>query len=116
MLGELQGLNSVNVPSELKEILGEFVEKVKAQLGPAEVYLFGSYARGDWLRDSDVDLIVVSPAFQGLDLGKRYSLVRRLLPDTISVELLLYTPEEFERLREKSVVLRDAARYWVKLL
>lgn len=115
-MGELRGLNSTNVPPELKRILSEFVDKVKALLGSAEVYLFGSYARGDWLRDSDVDLIVIASAFRGLDLGKRYSLVRRLLPDTISAELLLYTPEEFERLREKSVVLRDAARYWIKLL
>ncbi|MEM0024544.1 MAG: nucleotidyltransferase domain-containing protein [Thermofilaceae archaeon] len=92
------------------------MERVVEQLGSAQVYLFGSYARGDWLRDSDVDLIVVSPAFRGLNLGERYLLVRRLLPDTISVELLLYTPEEFERLRGRSVILRDAEKYWVRLL
>ena len=36
-----------------------------------EVYLAGSWARGDWLLDSDVDLIVVSRRFEGLSLGER---------------------------------------------
>ena len=103
------------LPTEVRRALEEFVERLRGELGEAEVYLFGSYARGDWLRSSDVDLVVVSPAFRGLGPGERYRLVRRLLPDTISVELLLYTPEEFARALERSVVLRDASRYWVRL-
>ncbi len=59
-----------------------------------EVYLFGNYVRGDWLRDSDLDLIVVSPRFRGMELGRRYAPVRELLSANVSVELLLYTLEE----------------------
>jgi len=85
-------LERLRVPKEVAEILREFVEKVRRVLGEdTEVYLFGSYARGDWLRDGDLDLIVVSPRFEGMDLGKRYTLVRELLPTNISADLLLYT-------------------------
>ena len=84
-------------------------------MGEVEVYLFGSYARGDWLRDGDLDLIVISPRFEGIELGRRYVLIRELLPTNISVELLLYTPSEFKRLLKKSTILQDAPKYWIKL-
>ena len=111
-----QALEKLEIPSKVKEILREFLIKIRQALGDAEVYLFGSYARGNWLYDSDIDLIIVSPAFKNLDLGKRYVLVRNLISSEISVELLLYTPEEFEKLKKKSTIVQDAAEYWIKLL
>lgn len=91
------------------------MEGVKGRLGDAAVYLAGSYARGDWLRDSDLDLIVVSPRFRWLKLHERYALVRDLLPLDMSADLLLYTPEEFERARRKSAILQDMLEYAVPL-
>ena len=44
----------------------------------SEAYLFGSYARGDWLEESDVDLIVVSPGFEGVRWLDRLDLVAKL--------------------------------------
>lgn len=113
---ELQVLDRLDLPEEIKNILKDFIVKIKERLGEVEIYLFGSYARGDWLHDSDVDLVIVSPGFKDIDLGKRYIIVRSLLPAKISVELLLYTPEEFEKMKERSVILQDAEEYWVRLL
>ncbi len=79
-------------------------------------YLFGSYARGDWLRESDVDLVVVSPDFRGMGFAERLDLVNglawrlRLRPH---LEVIPLTPEELER---GNVVVRDAKRYWIRLL
>lgn len=115
-MGRRPGLDSLNLPEAVREALRAFLARVREALGEAEVYLFGSYARGDWLIDSDLDLVVVSPKFRGLELGKRYLLVRGLLPNEVSVELLLYTPEEFEERKRRSVVIQDAMEYWVKLL
>lgn len=110
-----RALNDADIPSNIKRVLVELADRLRRELGDVEVYLFGSYARGDWLKSSDLDLIVVSPKFEGMSIGERYRIVRSLLPDTISVELLLYTPREFARARERSVVVRDASRYWIKL-
>lgn len=49
--------NRRRVLEELRRLAGE--------LG-AVVYLFGSYARGDFLLDSDVDIVVVSSRFEGV--------------------------------------------------
>lgn len=103
------------VPEDVLELLRGFAERAKSVLGSVEVYLFGSYARGDWLSDSDIDLIVVSDAFKGLDLGRRYALVRKLLPHDRGFEILTYTPEEFEEAKRRSIVVQDAAEYWIRI-
>ena len=112
---ERRGLKGLRLPRHVADALEGFISRAARELGDVEVYLFGSYARGDWLRDSDLDLIVVSRRFKGMDVGERYRVVRSLLPDSISVEILAYTPEEFRRARERSVIIRDAAEYWIRL-
>ena len=102
-------------PREVIDMLRESVRRLREVLGDVEVYLFGSYARGDWLLDSDIDLIVVSRGFEGLDLGKRCSLVRRFLPRDRGFDIIAYTPEEFEEARRRSIVIQDAAEYWVRV-
>jgi len=108
-------LSRLRLPPYVKEALEELAAKAREELENVEIYLFGSYARGDWILDSDVDLVVVSPRFEGLSIGERYALVRRMLPARISVEVLAYTPEEFERAKRRSVILKDASRYWVRI-
>lgn len=114
-MGESWVLDDLKIPDEVKEVLRNFTLRIRERFSDVQVYLFGSYARGDWLHDSDIDLIIVSKAFEGLDISKRYSLVRRMLPATVSVELLLYTPDEFRNVKH-SVIIGDAERYWIKLL
>ncbi|MCX8204631.1 MAG: nucleotidyltransferase domain-containing protein [Candidatus Nezhaarchaeota archaeon] len=103
------------IPMDLLLLLKEFAERARGFLSDVEVYLFGSYARGNWLSDSDVDLIVVSDGFRGLDPGQRYVLVRKLLPPNKGFEILTYTREEFEDAKKRSIVIQDAAEYWVRI-
>ncbi len=108
--------NINNIPENIREIIRDFVKKLKRKLGDdVKILLFGSYVKGTWLKDSDLDIIIVSDRFKGLKLHERYVIVRELLPDDISVDLLLYTEEEFERLRRKSVILQDALEYAIDI-
>ena len=50
---------------EIKEI----VATLAAQYGADRIYLFGSYARGDADKDSDIDLRIDKGAIRGLQLG-----------------------------------------------
>ncbi len=84
----------------------EAAEKLRRALGDATVILHGSYARGDFNRWSDIDLVVVSPRFRGIRVLDRYNLLPPLPP---RLELVLLTPEEFgEALRKP--VWRQALR------
>ncbi|MEZ0320127.1 MAG: nucleotidyltransferase domain-containing protein [Pyrobaculum sp.] len=81
-------------------------------------YLFGSYARGDWLYSSDIDLVVVSKDFEKLRWLDRLGLIAKIqlrLGLEKWVEALPYTPKEFAEALERSAVLKDASKYWVRV-
>lgn len=84
----------------VKGTLQETAETIGYSL--TEVIVFGSRARGDYRPESDVDVLIVSPAFEGLPAHKRPTLFYRhwdydRLPDP---EFICLTPEEFEERRE----------------
>jgi predicted nucleotidyltransferase len=109
----------MKAPPKILEIVNRLIEALEeAGFRVSEAYLFGSYARGDWLEESDVDLIVVSPDFAGLRwLGKLDAVAKIWLRLGLEkwVEVFPYTPEEFQEARRRSVVVRDAESYWVKI-
>lgn len=103
------------LPKGVADAINIFIRNVTREVGEVKVYLFGSYARGDWIEDSDIDLIVVSSRFRGTPLNDRLVMLRKLAPDTHAFEILAYTPEEFEKAKH-SVVIEDAMEYWVELV
>lgn len=111
----MRTLEDRGVPSFLAKPLGRLVEALRKLDPEAKLYLCGSYARGDWLKDSDVDLIVISKLFSGLDIGVRFTLVKRLMDPGLSLDLLAYTPNEFEEARRRSTILEDMLNYAVKM-
>jgi len=90
-----------------RRALEAFLSRVRERLRDVEVYLTGSLARGDWLLDSDIDLIVVSDELRGLQPWERYAMLRRLAPRDVAFDILGYTREEFERLQAFRAELRN---------
>lgn len=83
------------------ETLVETAERVGYTLD--EVVIFGSRARDDYRPESDVDVLLVSPDFEGVAAYKRPKLFYRHwdydeLPDP---EFVCLTPEEFEERKQK---------------
>ena len=75
----MDSVAGLKIPEEVKEKIRKAVEVVKSAVPDAEILLFGSFARGDWLEESDIDLMVVSDRFEGLDYISRIYLVKRRL-------------------------------------
>lgn len=65
MDGTPQGVRQVLDP------LREFIRRLKRRIKVEAVVVFGSRAREEHLRDSDVDLLVVSDDFEGLPRWER---------------------------------------------
>ncbi|MBI4527692.1 MAG: nucleotidyltransferase domain-containing protein [Deltaproteobacteria bacterium] len=72
--------------------------KIRKEYRAERVILFGSYARGDATRDSDVDLLVVAPTKERF--FERIASVRRLireLRDGLPVSPIVLTPAELAK-------------------
>ena len=82
------------------------IARMFAPIGPERIVLFGSRAEGRADEASDVDLIVVYRTDKRfLDrLGELYA----LWDIPIAVDILAYTPEEFERMAVESDFVMDA--------
>jgi len=69
---------------------------------PEQIYLFGSYARGDTCEDSDLDLLIVErePFGLGHNRLQEVNLIYRVLaPFRVSADILVYSSEEFAKWR-----------------
>lgn len=106
---------SSNVLRKVEEALNQLAKQLNESYGPVEIYLFGSFARGDWLEDSDVDIIVVSEKFEGKPMPERVNAVRKLAPGNMAFEILAYTPKELEEVTRRSFTIQEASTYWKKI-
>jgi predicted nucleotidyltransferase len=96
--------------SETRDCIAEMVRRVVLEFDPLKVILFGSHARGEAGRDSDVDLLVVLPEVANKrDAAVR---IRRALADSpLPKDIVVTTPEEIERRGDViGTVLRPALR------
>jgi predicted nucleotidyltransferase len=94
-----------------------FVERLCRLHPVVAVILFGSRARGDWLKTSDIDLLVLSEDFAGLPhlarlehLGAEWARVSHLPADVLGL-----TPHEFARRAEELSVVGVIAREGIPL-
>jgi uncharacterized protein len=95
---------------QVEVCIGEMVRRIVEGFHPVRVILFGSHARGEAGRDSDVDLLVVLPeAANKREMAVR---IRRALADSpLPKDIVVTTPEEIERRGNLiGTVLRPALR------
>ncbi len=94
---------------ENDKTINEFVNNLKKDFKIDIVILFGSRARNDHLVDSDYDIIVVSPDFKDIHFLKRISQMHKYWPSDMALEVLGYTPEEFECKSKQLTIVKVAA-------
>ncbi|AWR98541.1 nucleotidyltransferase domain-containing protein [Metallosphaera hakonensis] len=64
--------------SRLGEYLGQIKEMVRSKDQSAEVFLFGSVARGNFKPDSDIDVLVISDVL-GADLKSKVETIEEVM-------------------------------------
>ena len=108
------GEDTLNRIRRISEIIKGSLEKKGIVV--KSVYLFGSYARGDYLKKSDIDLIVISDDWKEMPFLKRLDVINEIIwnENLGNVEVLPVTSEDVKEMG--SVVLRDASRYWIRII
>jgi len=93
----------------------DHLPRLRERFAPLRVILFGSRARGEALSTSDLDLILVSPRFASVPFLERPVKILESLGYPGGLELLCYTPEEFEAKREELGIVRIAVTEGIEL-
>ena len=76
----------------------EVINKIVNDYQPERIIIFGSYARHEHTRDSDLDLLIVKDTDQSF--VQRQRTVRSLFDKQMfAMDILVYTPAEFEKQR-----------------
>lgn len=89
----------------LEEELARFVQLLTEHNDPEQIIVFGSMAGGTVHAWSDIDLVIVEQTDQSF--LQRSRSVRRLLQPQVGTDILVYTPEEFEQMREDRPFVQD---------
>ena len=92
----------------LTDQLPEITQRIVQTSHPEKIILFGSYARGNFGADSDLDLLIIVPNIQHL---RQESLrVRRALRGLlVPVDIVMATPEQIRRLGHTPGLVYQAA-------
>lgn len=76
--------------------------KLKREYNAERLILFGSYARGDINEGSDIDVVLVK------DTNKRFTErigdVLKIYKGNIALEPLVYTPQEFKKMKDRAFI------------
>ena len=88
----------------LMDKINEFLRIVNSKIKLEKVLLFGSTAKHKRQKSSDIDLIVVSKSFSGLNSLERGKMLLEDWSFVEELDLLMYTPEEFERVSKRPLV------------
>lgn len=90
---------------QLEAELNRYVRVLRERYAPERILLFGSMASGNIGPWSDIDLVIVKETSRRF-LDRTRDVMELLRPE-VGVDILVYTPEEFEQLKRDRRFVRD---------
>lgn len=88
--------------------LRKFIENLSKDFSIQNIILFGSRASHKFRENSDVDLMIVSKDFYGMDFFERGAKMYNYWNIDLPVDFICYTPEEFNNLKKKISIVKEA--------
>jgi hypothetical protein len=96
--------------------INNFLKNIRSKFPDSKVILFGSRSRGDNLKNSDYDFIVLSDLFEGKKLPRRLESVYECwVDDDFNVDIIPHTNSEFEDLKNMKTIIGKAAKEGIYL-
>ncbi|MEK6933646.1 MAG: nucleotidyltransferase domain-containing protein [Nanoarchaeota archaeon] len=88
--------------------INDFIKRLQKDFTIYKIILFGSRAAGTAREDSDVDLIIVSDDFEGMNIFKRGAKMYDYWKFMIPVDFICLTVKEFNALKKKISIVSTA--------
>ncbi len=84
----------------VSKVIDRMVRRIVRKFHPDKIILFGSQARGNATEDSDVDLLVIMPVRREEKQDVEIAIAGVLHDIFVSKDILVASPEEFQRRRD----------------
>ena len=110
-----QAYEDLDDAKSIKDQLVHFKSNANKDIPINRMILFGSRAKGKTGRDTDADLIIVSPIFKKMDFFQRGAKLYNYWDLRLPVDFLCYTQEEFDKLRKKASIVSDAIKEGIEI-
>lgn len=98
----------------VEKLISRYIQHLSGKIRVDRIIVFGSRARGDFMENSDLDLLVISPDFKGRDHLERAKLLhkvwRAVNATSLRVEAFGYTDEEVKKMKRYSPFIRKIIR------
>ena len=95
--------------SEREQLLNQELDRYLTLLiehdEPEKIIVFGSLATGHIHEWSDIDLVIIKRT--DLPFLQRLHEMRRLLHPRVGIDILVYTPDEFEQMSQERLFFRE---------
>lgn len=92
-----------------------FKKKLMKDFGIDKIILFGSFAKGNYKKWSDIDLLIVSKDFKRIKKVRRAIKLYDYWKYKYPVDFLCYTPEEFKKLSKMITIVREAVKEGIEI-
>jgi predicted nucleotidyltransferase len=88
----------VEIPKEIQLIVEDYIRKIRSQIPVQKAILFGSYTKGTFDQNSDVDLAIFSDYFEGMSRveGTKFLLLQAF-DYGIDLEPQAFTGKEYSK-------------------
>jgi predicted nucleotidyltransferase len=97
-------------PTDLPEKVQEIIRRIAEGYDPEKIIIFGSYARGDWNEESDLDILVVKETEES-PFDRIGAVSVFCWPRELAMDILVKTPTEIEdELRRRELFTREIMR------
>ncbi len=77
-----------------EEKINYIIEKIKLISNPDKIYIFGSYAYGKPLENSDLDILIIKNNVKNR-LQEIINIKKEIISKDYSIDILLYTEDEY---------------------
>jgi len=95
--------------------LKDFLKNLSMNMEIEKIFLFGSRSNYSFKENSDIDLIIVSPDFREMNFIERGARMYDFWKMNYPVDFLCYTPEEFNKLKKRITIVREAVTNGIEI-
>ncbi|MDY7038786.1 MAG: nucleotidyltransferase domain-containing protein, partial [Thermodesulfobacteriota bacterium] len=84
------------IPFEVKKVLSDYIKKLSREINVTSAFVFGSYAKGNWKSDSDIDVAIFSDDFTNLERAEAIAfLLDRTLEYDLDIQPVAFDEDDY---------------------